>query len=187
MRILMMIIHKFYVYIYALFDKVIICLRTAVYKEITNSNANNLIIKGKIYFMNKNIIFGNNVTLYPGVTFMGTGKITIGNNVAIGKDSIIIAKEDIEIGDNTCIAGQCFIVDNNHCINKDKLIREQELEVKNKLIIGSDCWIGANSTIIAGAHIEDGAIIGAKALVNCPIKKYSIVVGIPAREIGKRE
>ncbi len=52
--------------------------------------------------------------------------------------------------------------------------------------IGNDVWIGENVTIIGGAKIGDGAIIGSNAVVTKDIEPYSINVGIPARKIKYR-
>lgn len=57
---------------------------------------------------------------------------------------------------------------------------------KGDIVIGNDVWIGYEATILSGVHIGDGAIIGAKALVTKDVPAYSIVGGIPAREIKKR-
>lgn len=60
-------------------------------------------------------------------------------------------------------------------------------EVKGENIyIGNDVWIANNALIMQGAYIEDGAVIGAHAVVGGHIKRYSVVVGNPAREIKAR-
>lgn len=56
---------------------------------------------------------------------------------------------------------------------------------KGDIVIGNDVWIGYEATILSGVHIGDGAIIGAKAVVTKDVPAYSIVGGIPAREIKK--
>ncbi|MFT5823925.1 MAG: acetyltransferase-like isoleucine patch superfamily enzyme [Crocinitomix sp.] len=53
-------------------------------------------------------------------------------------------------------------------------------------IVGNDVWIGANSTVLAGVKIGDGAIIGAHSLVNKDVEPYSIVVGVPAKHLRYR-
>ncbi|MGN9134974.1 CatB-related O-acetyltransferase [Clostridium sp. HCP1S3_B4] len=57
---------------------------------------------------------------------------------------------------------------------------------KGDIIIGNDVWIGYNAVILSGVKIGDGAIIGAKAVVTKDVEPYSIVGGVPAREIRKR-
>ncbi len=57
---------------------------------------------------------------------------------------------------------------------------------KGDIIVGNDVWIGYDAVIMAGVTIGDGAIIGARAVVTKDVEPYSIVGGIPAKEIRKR-
>lgn len=52
--------------------------------------------------------------------------------------------------------------------------------------IGNDVWIGANATVLRGARVGDGAVIGANALVRSDIPPYAIAVGVPAKVIRYR-
>ena len=57
---------------------------------------------------------------------------------------------------------------------------------KGDIIISNDVWIGYDAVIMAGVHIGDGAIIGTRAVVTKDVEPYSIVGGVPAKEIRKR-
>ena len=57
---------------------------------------------------------------------------------------------------------------------------------KGDIVIGNDVWIGYDAVIMAGVTIGDGAIIGTRAVVVKDGEPYSIVGGIPAKEIRKR-
>jgi acetyltransferase-like isoleucine patch superfamily enzyme len=65
-------------------------------------------------------------------------------------------------------------------------VNKNYFEEIQKIIIGNDVWIGANAIIMDGVNIEDGAIIAAGAIVTKDVQPYSIVAGIPAKEIRKR-
>ena len=57
---------------------------------------------------------------------------------------------------------------------------------KGDIIIGSDVWIGYEAVIMSGVTIGDGAIIGARSVVTKDIPPYTIVGGVPARQIRRR-
>lgn len=57
---------------------------------------------------------------------------------------------------------------------------------KGNIIIGNDVWIGYGAVILSGVTVGDGAIIGARAVVTKDVPPYTIVGGVPARQIRKR-
>ena len=57
---------------------------------------------------------------------------------------------------------------------------------KGDIVIGNDVWIGYEAVIMAGVTIGDGAIIGTRAVVTKDVSPYTIVGGVPAKEIRKR-
>ena len=55
--------------------------------------------------------------------------------------------------------------------------------------MGADCWIGTNAVLVASSKplkIGVGAIVAAGAVVTKDVAPYSIVAGVPAREISRR-
>lgn len=57
---------------------------------------------------------------------------------------------------------------------------------KGDIVIGNDVWIGYEAVIMSGVTIGDGAIIGTRAVVTKDVPPYTIVGGIPAKQIRKR-
>lgn len=57
---------------------------------------------------------------------------------------------------------------------------------KGDIVIGNDVWIGYEAVVMAGVTIGNGAIIGARAVVTKDVPPYTIVGGVPAREIRRR-
>ena len=56
----------------------------------------------------------------------------------------------------------------------------------NPCIVGNDVWIGCNAVIMRDVTIGDGAVIAAGAVVTKNVEPYTVVAGVPAREIKKR-
>ena len=59
-------------------------------------------------------------------------------------------------------------------------------EKRTYVIIGNDVTIGANSIILPGVKVGDGAIIGAGSVVTHNVKPYAVVAGTPAKLIRYR-
>ena len=57
---------------------------------------------------------------------------------------------------------------------------------KGDIVIGNDVWIGYEAVIMSGVTIGNGAIVGTRAVVTKDVPPYTIVGGIPARQIRKR-
>jgi acetyltransferase-like isoleucine patch superfamily enzyme len=57
---------------------------------------------------------------------------------------------------------------------------------ERETLIEDDVWVGSNVVIRQGLHIERGAVIGAGSVVLENVPPYTIVAGVPAREIRKR-
>ena len=158
--------------------------RNRVFYERTGQRAR---LIGDIVLNNTNLKIGKNVSIYPYVQIFGDGMIEIGDNVSIGTGTIIYASKagGVKIGSNSMIAGQCYIIDTDHGIETRELIRSQS-NTSSAIEIGEDCWLGANVTVLKGSTTHNGAVVGAKALVNGELSEYSINVGIPARTIKYR-
>lgn len=99
----------------------------------------------------------------------------------VGRNCVIVAREKISIGAGTQIAEMVVIRDQNHRFSDATLpISEQDFDVA-PISIGENVWIGAKSTILAGAVIGDGAVIGAHSLVLGDIPPRTLAVGTPAK------
>lgn len=79
--------------------------------------------------------------------------------------------------------GRCGITFVNETIFDEVTYADSE---DHHVVIGNDVWIGANTTILNGVHIGDGAIVAAGAVVVKDVPPYTIVGGVPAKEIKKR-
>ena len=64
--------------------------------------------------------------------------------------------------------------------------KEKRPEDDRDIVIESDVWVGANSTILRGVTVGEGSVIAAGAVVTKDVPPYSIVGGVPARVLKMR-
>ncbi|MEQ4788419.1 acyltransferase [Morganella morganii] len=112
--------------------------------------------------------------------------IDIGKNTSIGYNTIIFSSENIIIGSNCMIAPNVYIVDSDHGIIRDRLMKEQE-NVSSPIIIGNDVWVATGSIILKGTKIPDGCVIAANSVVKGQLEAYAIYAGSPAKKVGERQ
>lgn len=62
----------------------------------------------------------------------------------------------------------------------------ERIQTHSEVKIKNDVWIGANTVIMPGVTIGNGAIIGAGAVVTKDVSDYAIVAGVPAKLIKYR-
>ena len=58
--------------------------------------------------------------------------------------------------------------------------------VSAPVVIEDFVWIASRATILPGVTIGKGAVVACGAIVTHDVSPYTIVAGVPAKEIGKR-
>lgn len=113
--------------------------------------------------------------------------LTMGDNSNIGPYNYIGCSGKITIGNNVMLAPRVSIYAENHVFEHPEiLIRNQGVE-KKEVIIEDDCWIAANSILLAGVTIGKGSVVAAGSVVTENVPPYSIVAGVPAKWIKSRK
>lgn len=112
------------------------------------------------------------------------GKVIIGKNTWVGPYTLLDGSGGIlKIGDFCSISSGVQIY--THQTVKWALTGGKATYEKNKVTIGSCCYLGPYSVVTMGVKIGRCSVIGAHSLVNHDIPAYSIVFGIPAKVVGK--
>ena len=143
----------------------------------------------------KRVRTGPGFTFGRGTVFWAPNEIKIGNNTYIGKYCTVQA--DAEIGDDVLIANNVGLIGRydhdfsvlGKTIKESPRIGDREYCFKGlekKIIIEDDVWIGFGSIVMTGVVVGHGSIVAAGSVVVQDVAPYSIVGGVPAKQIGRR-
>ncbi len=115
------------------------------------------------------------------------GNVKIGKNCGIFPGAVIRGDQSkIEIQDGSNVQDNCVIhCDEDHPVKIGKKVSIGHCAMVHGAIIEDNCLIGINSTILNGAKIGKGSIVGANALVKADmiVPENSLVLGIPGKII----
>lgn len=116
------------------------------------------------------------------------GKVKIGKGSSIAQNCTLSGENvGIFIGENVMIAPNVVLVAFSHGTSDNDVPMSFQKNIEASIIIEDDVWISSNCTIGKGVTIGKGSIVGANSFVNKDISAYSIVGGVPAKVIKKRD
>ena len=110
-------------------------------------------------------------------------RIKIGSYSNVNKRSLLDGRGgELVIGDNVDIAQEVNIWTLEHDYNDSNYTAKGE-----PVVIEDYVWIASRATILPGVHVGKGAVVAAGAVVTKDVLPFTIVGGVPAKVIGKRE
>jgi len=148
------------------------------------------------------VIIGNDVFIAPEV-MIKVNTISIGDQTHIGYQSLLVG-ESLSIGKRCNINNRTFIessfasveIENDVTIAASVIISSHDgaykqtrgLDMKAApIIIKNHSFLGNNAIILPGISIGNRAIVGAGAVVTKDVQDDSIVIGVPATILNKKE
>lgn len=111
--------------------------------------------------------------------------VRIGRNSRIGRNCTIDARSPLTIGDNVALSPEVMILAGTHDVNDPKFA---DSEVGPWAVAIEDhVWIGTRAMIMPGVTVGRGAVVAAGAVVTKDVPPLTIVAGVPAKPIGRRD
>lgn len=119
--------------------------------------------------------------LMSGIWFDTRGNCSIGNNSVINQGCRLDNRGGIRIEGNVSISPEVHLITGDHDIESPFCSGRRA-----PITIRSLAFIGSRATILPGVTIGEGAVVAACACVTKDVEPYTLVGGVPAREIRKR-
>ena len=143
-------------------------------------------IKGKI-----RVFKGTSIRIYKGsklqvynnakidenavIAVLRTGILTIEGNVGVGPNDYIVCHKLIFIGEGAILGPNVYIYDHDHTFTKNEGVDAHKYNC-GEVVIGKNCWIGANTVILKGTRIGDNCIIGAGSVLKGNYPSGSVII-----------
>ncbi len=116
------------------------------------------------------------------------GRLELGGRVALSPCVHVCADDGvIVIGAHTAIGMNTVLRAANHRTDRLDVPMMDQGHVPGVITIEEDVWIGAGCVITPDVTIGRGAVVGAGAVVTRDVAPMTVVGGVPARVIGRRD
>ena len=145
------------------------------------------------------VTIGEGASTYLGTMFdVGRrGRVALGD-YALVHGARIICETEVTIDDYALISWNVVLMDSYRVpldpdarrarVQQVPTLAPRRLEVEapgRPVRVGRGAWIGFDSCVLPGVTVGDGAIVGARSVVDAAVEPFTIVAGNPARLVRR--
>lgn len=121
------------------------------------------------------IIESVNFRKYCSIRMRNKAYLHIGKGVFFNSFCSINCFDNIKIGDNCIFGENVKMYDHDHIFTSLKVPFRDQGYKSSPIVIGNNCWIGSNVTILKGVTIGDNVVISSDAKITENIPSDTIV------------
>ncbi len=103
------------------------------------------------------------------------GECIIGKNTSVNSNNMIACHEKVVIGDNVQFSPNVQIYDHDHDFRHPDGLRAMHYKTA-PVVIGDNCWIGANTVILRGTTLGDNCVVGAGSVIKGGFPAGTVIV-----------
>lgn len=155
---------------------------------------------------------GDDVLIHPTCVLVGCGRISIGSHVRIDPFCVLTMSADLVIGDRVHVSAHASLlgaggitIGDFACISHGTRVLSSSGDfsggricgpmlppahrhvVAAPIVVARHAVLGANSVILPGGGLGEGATVGALSLVKTVLEPWTVNAGVPTRVIGRRD
>ncbi|WP_284641764.1 acyltransferase [Paenibacillus silviterrae] len=128
-----------------------------------------------------NLTVSSSAAVHMGLKLMIRGGVRIGEHSVVNRDCLLDGRGKLVIGRNVSISPEVMVLTAEHEVNAHDFAG-----VEQPVVIEDYVWIGSRAVILPGVTLGEGAVVAAGAVVTKDVPAYSIVGGVPAKQLGTR-
>lgn len=125
---------------------------------------------------------GKGSTIHMWARFYDPRNIEIGDDTIIGDHAFLDGRAHLKIGNHVAFASSVMVYNAQHDIDD-----EHFKPVEGDVVIEDYVFVGPRAIILPGVKIGKGAVVAAGAVVTKDIPSFTVVGGVPAKELRKRK
>ena len=145
------------------------------------------------------VTIGEGASTYLGTMFdVGPrGKVTLGNYTLV-HGARIICESAITIDDYALVSWNVVLMDSYRVptdpdlrralVQKVPVLQPRRLDNQvpaRPIHVGRGAWLGFDSCLLPGVRVGEGAVVGARSVVDADVEPFTIVAGNPARLVRR--
>lgn len=125
---------------------------------------------------------GQGVVIKPRVNIKYPWHLELGDHVWLGEGVWIDNLTTVKIASNVCLSQGCYLLTGNHDYKKYTFPL-----IVSGIRIDEGAWVGAKAIVCPGVTIGEGAVISAGSLLTSGAEAMAIYRGNPAVKIRQRD
>ena len=126
--------------------------------------------------------YGKDTGVQMGCRFLNGRKVTLSDRCVVNFGTLIDGRRfPVHVGEDASLGPEAAILTLGHDPNSPDFA-----DKGGPVTIGPRVWIGFRATVMPGVDVGEGAVVAAGAVVTADVPPYTVVAGVPARPVGKR-
>jgi putative colanic acid biosynthesis acetyltransferase WcaF len=103
------------------------------------------------------------------------------HRACLGDGATAYTLAEIILHEGSTIAQEAYLCTGTHAFDQANLPLQTA-----PIVVGREAFVGARAFVLPGITIGERAVVGAAAVVTKDVEAKNVVVGNPARPLGKR-
>jgi acetyltransferase-like isoleucine patch superfamily enzyme len=99
-----------------------------------------------------------------------------------------LSSGSVTVGDQAFFGHNVSVLTGTHDVEKFGAERKESIPRSGRdVVIEEGVWLSSNVTVLGPCRIGEHAVVGACSLVQRDVEPYTVVAGVPAKELRRLE